>query len=207
MHVNFESGILDEKEVPMSFNMNLRGSTGGGGMPSQTGNIIPKGQKYGQINQYTPQQNELFSSLFGHVGPDSYISKLAGGSEEAFAPMEQRAQRDFQESIGGLASRFSGMGSGARRSSAFQNQATQGAQDFASLLQDKRRGYQSQALQELMSMSQLLLGQHPYEQFVSPEQQKQPSFLKQLALGLAGGASQGASSLGTMYGAKRLGVF
>ncbi len=191
----------------MSFNMNLRGATGAGIAPSQSGNIIPKGHRYGQINQYTPQQQELFSSLLGHVGPDSYLSKLAGGSEEAFAPMEQRAHRDFQGAIGGLASRFSGMGSGARRSSGFQNAATQGAQDFASMLQEQRHNYRRQALSDLMEMSQSLLQQRPYEQFMLPKEQKDPSFLKQLALGFAGSLGTGGSALGTMYGAKKLGVF
>jgi len=193
----------------MSFNMNLsgRGATGANAGPVQTGNQIPKGYRYAQMGKFTPQQQELFSSLFGHVGPESYLSKLAGGGEEGFGPMEERAQRDFQGAIGGLASRFSAMGSGARKSSGFQNASSQSAQDFASLLQDKRHDYRRQALQDLMEMSQSLLSQSPYEQFILPKSQKSPSFLKQLALGLTGSAGSMGSSLGTMYGAKKLGVF
>lgn len=182
----------------MSFNMNLRGGSGASS-PSQTGNIIPKGFKQGQMNQFTPQQHELFSRLFGQVGGDSYLSKLAGGSQEGFDEMEAPAMRQFQELQGGLASRFSGMGSGARKSSGFQNSSTQATQDFASQLQSQRQGYQRQALQDLMSMSGQLLGQRPYEQFMVP---KQMGFGKQLALGLAGGIGQagGAWGLSKLFG-------
>ena len=175
----------------MSFNMNLRGSTGGGGMPSQTGNSIPKGYKQGQLNQFTPEQHQLFQGLFQHAGPDSYLSKLAGGDQSQFAEMEAPALRQFQELQGGIASRFSQ--GGARRSSGFQNTQNQASQDFASLLQSQRTNYRNQALQQLMEMSNSLLGQRPYEQFII---KKDMGFGKQLGLNLAGGIGQAGAAFG-----------
>src|SRR5882672_46659 len=90
------------------------------GASARTGDSIPKGYKKGTIQQFTPEQMDLFRSLFGHTGQDSFLSKLAGGDEEAFGQVEAPAMRQFQGLQGQLASRFSGMGMGARRSSGFQ---------------------------------------------------------------------------------------
>jgi len=50
-----------------------------------------------------------------------------------------------------------------------------------------------------MGMSNQLLGQRPYEQFVTP---KQLSYLQQLGLGLAGGAGQLGGTFGGIGAAK-----
>ena len=187
----------------MSFNMNLnKGAAGGNIGPTMTGsNKIPKGFSHGQLNQFTPQQHELFSRLFGQVGQGSYLDKLAGGGEEGFGAMEERAGRDFQGAMGNVASRFSGMGSGARRSSGFQQATNQASQDFASQLSEKRQGYQRQALQDLMEMSGQLLQQKPYESFMLQNAPKEPSFLKQLGLGLVGAGGQiGGQIAGRRWG-------
>lgn len=154
----------------------------------RTGNVIPKGYQHGQLSQFSPEQMELFQQLFSHVGKDSFLSKLAGGDESTFAQMEAPALKQFGALQGGLASRFSGMGSGARRSSGFQNAANQAATDFAGQLQSQRMGLQRQAIQDLMGMSSQLLGQRPYEQFLT---EKPQSFLQQMGLGLIGGVGQG----------------
>lgn len=185
----------------MSFNMNLRGASGASS-PSQTGNIIPKGHRYGQINQWTPQQHEISAQQQQLVGPGSYLSRLAGGDQSAFEQTEAPALRQFQELQGNIASRFSQ--GGARRSSGFQNTANQASQDFASELASKRQGYQTDAIKELMSMYNEILGQKPYEQFLVQNAPKQPSFLKQLALGLVGGVGQGAGALAGGYGVNKL---
>ena len=65
---------------------------------------------------------------------------------------------------------------GARKGSGFQNQQTQGAQDFASTLAMQRQGLQRQALLDLMGLSQSILGQSPSEQFLIKKQPKQQSF-------------------------------
>ena len=160
-------------------------------------NKIPSGYRTGKIQQYTPEQIQLFQSLFSHLRPDSYLSKLAGGDEDTFSQIEAPALRQFSGLQGNLASRFSGMGMGARRSSGFQNTATQASSDFAQDLQSRRQGLQRQALQDLMGMSSTLLGERPYEQFLTP---KKPSFLQSLLGALGQGAGQFAGSIGGGFG-------
>ena len=143
---------------------NLRGSTGGG-------NKIPKGYEEGRLQQFTPEQMELFKQMIGRVGPDSQLGKLAGGDEEAFSQMEAPAMRQFAGIQGGLASRFSGMGMGGRKSSGFQNTMNQAGSDFAQQLQSRRMELQRQAQQDLHGMSRDLLGQKPYENFLTEKEQ------------------------------------
>lgn len=160
------------------------------------GDIVPKGYKTGQLQQFTPDQIKLFKSLFSQLGPNSYLSKLAGGDEELFNEIERPAFRQFGELQGNLASRFSGMGLGARNSSGFQNAMTQAGSDLASQLSLQRQQLQQNALQELFGLSNTLLGQRPYERALVEKPQKQPSFLEQLALSSASGFSQAAGSAG-----------
>lgn len=162
------------------------------GSKPMSGNVVPKGYNQGQMQQFTPEQMDLFKSLFSQVGEGSYLSKLAGGDQELFNQIEQPAMKQFGELQGNIASRFSGMGSGARRSSGFQNTMGQASQDFASQLQSQRRGLQNQAWQDMMGLSNQLMQQKPYEQFLT---KKDMPFWKQLALGVSGGVGQAAASL------------
>ena len=144
---------------------------------------------------------KLFKNLFSFVGPDSFLSQLAQGDEGVFEDIEAPALRQFGELQGNIASRFSGMGSGGRKSSGFQNTINKAASSLAQDLQSQRQALQNQALQELMSFSGQLLGQSPYEQFLIKEQKK-PGFFDQLVKygapvvgGLLGGpAGYGAGS-------------
>ncbi len=68
----------------------MTGSTGYGGSK------IPKGYEQGSMQQFTPEQMNLFKSLFGQVGPDSFTSRLAGGDQSMFEQMEAPAMRQFQ---------------------------------------------------------------------------------------------------------------
>ncbi len=165
------------------------------------GNKIPSGYKAGRIQQFTPEMMNLFNSLFSHVSPDSYLSKLAAGDESLFGEIEAPALKQFSGLQGNLASRFSGMGMGARRSSGFQNTSNQAASDFAGQLQSRRQGLQREALQDLRGLSMDLLGQRPYEQFLTPEK---PSFLQSLLGALGQGAGQFAGAAGGGYGMKNL---
>jgi hypothetical protein len=148
-----------------------------------------------QQQQFTPEQMQLFSQMFSHLGPNSFLSRLAGGDQSMFEQLEAPAMRQFGELQGNLASRFSGMGQGARRSSGFQNTMNQATSDFAQSLQSQRMGLQMQALQDLMGMSNTLMQQRPYESFVS---EKSMPFWKRLLGGLAAPAMQGAIMGGTM---------
>lgn len=179
-----------------------RGPTGMSIGQSSTGKNfkekIPSGYKKGTLQQFTPEQLELFQQLFSHVGPDSYLSRLAGGDEELFAQQEEPALRQFSQLQGGLASRFSQGGGtggggqqalGSRRSSGFQNTTNQAASDFAKDLQSQRQGLQRQALQDLRGFSSELLGQKPYERFLAEKQQKNSGWGG--ALGALGGGALG----------------
>lgn len=151
-----------------------------------------KTHEFGRMQQFTPEQMQLFQQMFGHLGPDSFLSKLAGGDEETFNQIEAPALRQFSGLQGNLASRFSGMGSGARKSSGFQNTANQASSDFAQGLQSQRQGLQRQAVGDLMGFSNQLLGQRPYETFAN---EKKPGFLESLmgGLGNLGGQAGGLS--------------
>lgn len=174
----------------------LTGSTGLGPSttPTGMGNKVPKGYNLGRIQNFTPEQMQLFSRLFGNVGQDSFLSRLAGGDQSQFEQVEAPALRQFSELQGGLASRFSGQGLGGRSSSGFRNASNAAASDFAQQLQSRRMDIQRQALMDLHGMSQDLLNQRPYEQFLT---QKPQSFGKSFLGSLAGGAGQ---ALGSTFG-------
>lgn len=175
-----------------------KGATG-----SFSGDKIPSGYRQGQLNQFTPEQHALFKRLFSQIGPDSYLSKLAGGDEQMFKEMEQPAMRQFQELQGGLASRFSQ--GGARHSSGFKNTSSAATSNFAQDLASQRQGLQRQALMDLMGISNQLLGQRPFEKFISEKQPKQPSGWGTLAgagVGAVGGYFAGDPLTGAKLGAK-----
>jgi hypothetical protein len=62
---------------------------------------------------------------------------------------------------------------GVRRSSGFGQATTSAASDFTQSLQSKRQELQRQAIMDLGNFSQMLLGQKPYENFLT---KKAPSF-------------------------------
>lgn len=184
--------------------MGYGGATGANAVNSSAatgagmGNKIPKGYQLGGFQRFSPEQMQLFQSLFGNVGPDSYLSKLAGGDQTMFNQLEAPALRQFGELQGNIASRFSGMGTGARRSSGFQNTMSQAGQDFAQQLQSQRMGLQRQAMQDLMGFSQMLMGQQPNEQFLM---KKQKPWWQELLLGINERGQDFAQTAGKLAGA------
>lgn len=147
---------------------------------SPTGSKIPSGYKEGRLQQFTPEQMNLFQQMFSQVSPDSYTARLAGGDQSLFEEMEAPAMRQFAGLQGNIASRFSGMGTGGRHSSGFQNTMSQAGSDFAQDLQSKRQELQRQAIKDLMGMSGDLLQQKPYENFLTKKQPKTPSLFSRL---------------------------
>ena len=143
----------------------LTGAKGMGGVTG--GDKIPKGYAASQLQQFSPEQMQLFQNLFSQVGPQSFTSRLAGGDQSQFEQLEAPALRQLQAFQGSTASRFSGQGTGARRSSGFQNEMNQTSSDFASELSSRRMGLQRQAIQDLLSMSGDLLGQRPQDRFLT----------------------------------------
>lgn len=158
-----------------------------------TGDVVPSGYRTGGLQQFNPEQMQLFQQLMGMMGPDSFLSKLAGGDQSMFEEMEAPAWRQLQEAQGGLASRFSGMGGGAmsaRKGSGFQNMANQQSQDFAMGLQSQRQQLQQQALMDMMNMGNMLMGQRPFEKFMTQKRQKQNPWAD--IMGALGGEIPGA---------------
>jgi hypothetical protein len=132
---------------------------------------IPSGYKKASLQNFTPEQMQLFGQLFGHLGPDSFLSKLAGGDQATFDEVEKPALQQFAGLQEGIANKFSGAGLGGRRSSGFQNAQTSAAGQFAQQLQSQRQSLQQQALSDLMGHSNMLLGQKPFENaFVKKDQ-------------------------------------
>lgn len=178
---------------PMSSNTgrNMRGQMGGK-------DIVPKGHQLGQLSQFTPEQTQLFQSLFGHLDPQSFLSQIAGGDEGAFGQMEAPAMRQFNELTGGLASKFSqgsgGQSLGFGRSSGFKNANTAAASNFSQDLAARRQDLQRQALMDLFGLSSSLLGQRPTEKsfYQKPQQQ---DWMSSLAGGIGKGLPSALSSL------------
>jgi hypothetical protein len=186
--------MIDSKEKRLFMTM-ATGAGFTGATPSLQRGKSKGGLTPFSMQQFTPAQMNLFSTMFSHLDPSSYLSKLASGDQSMFEELEAPALKQFGQLQGQLASRFSGFGSGARHSSGFRNTMNQATSDFAQQLQSQRLGLRRQALTDLLGMGNQLLGQRPYDQFVS---EKKPSFLKQMLAGLAGPGLQGALTGGTM---------
>lgn len=168
------------------------------GKPSISWGKEKHGHRPFQFQQFTPEQMNLFQSLFGHLGPEGFLSKLAGGDESAFHQMEQPGWRALNQAQGGLASRFSGMGSGALKSSGARNTMSALGSQFAENLMANRMNVRNQALRDLMGMSDMLLGQRPYQQGIMQEQKK-PSFWESLLGGLGSLGGLGLGAFGGSY--------
>jgi len=148
--------------------------------PNAMASGSPKG--FQKLPNFTPEMMQLFQSLFGQLGPGSRTARLAGGDEGIFNEIEAPAYSQFTSGLGGLASKFSGMGgTGSRKSSGFQNTANQALSEFSQGLASQRQGLSRQAMQDLFSMSNMLLNQRPYEY---AEKEKEPSFWESLFGGL-----------------------
>lgn len=167
----------------------------GNALQGYGGNLDIPGYESGQFENMTPEQMEQYKRWLEQAGPDSYLGKLAGGDQGQFAEMEAPAMQQFNELQGGLASRFSGMGTGARRSSGFQNAGTSAASQFAQQLQANRMNIRNQAISGLSDMSNQLLQHKPYERYMTPERQGGlSSFFSAAAPGLAKGFGEAAGS-------------
>jgi hypothetical protein len=169
-----------------------------------------KGTGYKQVStpNLSPEQMQLFQQLLGGsqggIGAGlENLSGLAGGGQSQFEQLEAPAMRQFQGLQGQLASRFSGMGSGARRSSGFQNASSGAATDLAERLQGQRLGLQQSAISQLLGLSNSLLGTSLSDNFLIP---KKKSFLQELLGGLSGGLGQAGGSLAGLYGANKFGL-
>lgn len=136
-----------------------------------------RGTGFNQVSVPTmsPEQMQLFQQMFSGASPGiqgglGQLSQLAsGGSPEFWEQMEAPAWRQFGEAQGQLASRFSGMGLGARKSSGFNNAASGMSADLAERLQANRLGLQQNAIRDLLGLGENLLNKNPYDTFLMPK--------------------------------------
>lgn len=142
------------------------------GPSGKVGNQIPSGYKQGQMQQFTPEQMQLFMQMMEQIGPESFLAKLSGGDQGTFDEVEAPQKRQFADMLGGIGSKFSGMGMGGQKSSGFQNTMSSAASNFAQELGSKRQEMQMNALKELMGMSSNLLSQKPYDNFLVQKEDK-----------------------------------
>lgn len=181
--------------MPSATGARSRNPTGG---PQVSYGKSQGGQRPFSMQQFTPEQMDLFKSMFGHLGPDSFLGRLASGDESMWKDIEAPAWKQFQGVQGQLASRFSGAAGdprqlSARGGSGFQNTMNQAGSDFAQDLQSKRMGLQNQAIKDLLGMSNDLLNQRPNQQGFM---KKAPSGWQQLLASLGGMGGQFLGGLG-----------
>lgn len=138
------------------------------------------GYKNVNIPRLSPEQSQLFQQSFGALSPHlgstiENIGQLAGGgTPEMWEQLEAPAMRQFNQLQGQLSSRFSGMGTGARRSSGFQNASSGAATDLAERLQGQRLGLQQGAQKQLMQLYQSLMNSQPYENILQEKKKNNP---------------------------------
>lgn len=191
MNMLFNSPESYRGAYQSKFGSGVTGSRGG-----TKGDVVPKGFRAGQVQQFTPEALQLYQQLFSQLNPESDLFRLAEGDEDLFNQIEAPAMRQFNELQGGLASRFSGMGMGARRSSGFQNMSNAAASNFAQDLASKRSDLSRQAMRDLFDMSHMLMNEKPFERILSGKRQKEPGFMSQLGSNFAQSAGR---SLGQLF--------
>jgi hypothetical protein len=153
------------------------------------------GRTVERVQNYTPQQMKLHQQQFGMLGPDSYLYQLAQGDPQLMEQMERGALRDFSGQMGNLSSRFSGQGTGGRHSSGFKNASGMESRQLQENLQAQRHNMRRQAITDLMGLSNQILGQDPYDYYLT---QPKKSLWQQAIGGMAplAGAAVGAFSGG-----------
>lgn len=150
------------------------------------------------------EQSQLLAQLLqGLGGPmQSGLGNLQGilsGEPGALEAFQAPAMRQFQEqTVPGIAERFSSMGAGAQGSSAFGQQLGAAGAGLAENLSAQRAGLQSQALQQLSQLLGLGIGQQTFQPTQIPGQQ---GGLQQLLSGMGSGIGQfGSFGLGKLFG-------
>jgi hypothetical protein len=160
------------------------------------------GTGYKQLNlPADPRIQQLFEMLMSGMEPGlkgglDFTSKLAqGGDENMWQTLEAPAHREFQQNQSQLASRFSGMGMGGRRSSGFNNASSEMNTDLAERLQANRIGLQRSAVHDLLGMSQSLLGTNLGDSMLIP---KKKPWWQDLLGGASGGVGSGLGQFGAL---------
>lgn len=151
--------------------------------------IFGKKESFEQMPTMDPQQMQLFQQLMsglsgggGGGGPMgqgmNFLQGILGGDTSKF---EAPLMRQFNEqTVPGLAERFSGAGAGAQSSSAFGQQLGAAGAGLSENLGALRGGLQMQAMGPLMQMLQQAMGNRSFENIYRPST---PGFMGQMGQG------------------------
>lgn len=153
------------------------------------------GQKGGfeQTPSMNPQQLQLLQQLLGGLGGASqqgmgFLQNLLSGDTSQF---EAPLMRQFSEqTIPGIAERFTGMGAGAQGSSAFGQQMGAAGAGLTEQLGALRGGLQMQGLGQLRGLLGMGLGARPFESIYRPAS---TGFLGAMAPGIGQGIGSAGS--------------
>lgn len=158
--------------------------------------LFGQGPQERKFEKFTPDQQDalnklLMESLGGLTqgGGLGALQDLISGKGTSFDPIERSAREGFeQKTIPTLAERFTALG--GQRSSGFNQALAQAGRGLESDLASQRAGYglQQGGLQ-LGALGQLrsLLGLGLTPQFENNYMKRQPGFLENVGVGLAGG--------------------
>jgi hypothetical protein len=135
---------------------------------------IPQGFDLTKIPNMSPEMMNLLNGLISSLGggPQAglqHLQKLASGNEDVFKQIEAPAYQALQQQQAQTANRFSGVG--GQDSSAFANALAGQTGQLAQNLASQRNQLMTGAIDKLMSYSQNVLSQKPYEYGL----QEQPS--------------------------------
>lgn len=168
-------------------------STGSQALGTST---APEGYQLGQLQQFSPDQMDLFKRMFGQVSGDSQLGKLASGDQSQFEQLEAPALKQFGQLQSSIANRFAGAGSfGGTTSSGHQQAQNTASSDFAQQLQSNRINLQQQALKDLFGLSSSLLSQRPFDQFLVEDKPKEKPWWQDLLSSLGSGIGTGIGAL------------
>lgn len=167
----------------------------------------PKG--YSAFSTLNPQQQNIFQSLSGmnlgqnrtFQGGENFLQKLLSGDKETMNQFQAPYLRQFNEqTIPGIAERFSGLGAGAQSSSAFQQALGGAGADLSERLASLQGQMQLGALPQALGYAQAPFQQQRGLLDLNTQgfAQKPQSFLQQLLLSLGQGGSQGLGQLAGM---------
>lgn len=156
--------------------------------------LFGKSGRSEQIQRFTPQQQTSLDQILQQA-----MSGMQENQQYGFEPMAQQARTRFsQETIPSLAERFTSMGEGAQRSSAFQGSLGQAGAG----LEENLAALGSQYGLQRQGQLQQMLGMGLQPQFENVYHESSPGFLQALApsLGMALGGPVGSAASGGMSG-------
>ncbi len=151
--------------------------------------------------QYQNSTLQMLNQMLGKGGgvgqANNFLQQLLSGSPEAFQNFEAPYMRQFnQEIVPGIAERFSGMGSGAQRSSAFQQSLGQAGAGLSQNLASMRSGMQMNGISQLLNMLQSLNPTAMKDSFAYMQNPGSQGFLAPMLGAALGGMTGGLGQLG-----------